>query len=58
MAPKVILIGPPGAGKSVIGKNLAQKLNSDFADTDNLIESETGKECFANLYRRRRGSVP
>lgn len=43
MAPKVILIGPPGAGKSVIGKNLAQKLKSDFADTDNLIESETGK---------------
>ena len=38
MAPKVVLIGPPGAGKSTIGLALSQKLNTQFADTDSLIE--------------------
>jgi shikimate kinase len=40
--PKVILIGPPGAGKSSVGKALAQRLSATFADTDSLIEHESG----------------
>jgi shikimate kinase len=40
--PKVILIGPPGAGKSSVGKALGQRLSSTFADTDLLIEKESG----------------
>jgi len=43
MPPRVILIGPPGAGKSVIGKNLAQRMESQFSDTDALIEESAGK---------------
>lgn len=38
-----LLIGPMGAGKSTIGKELAKHLNCDFADTDNLIELDQGK---------------
>lgn len=40
----VVLIGPPGAGKSTIGKILAQKMQRDFIDTDHLIEETTGKK--------------
>jgi shikimate kinase len=40
--PKVILIGPPGAGKSSVGRALGQRLSTSFADTDLLIENESG----------------
>jgi shikimate kinase len=40
--PQVILIGPPGAGKSSVGKALSQRLSTEFADTDALIEKESG----------------
>lgn len=43
MTPRVILIGPPGAGKTSIGRSLAKALNVDFADTDALIEIDQGK---------------
>lgn len=43
MAANIYLIGFMGAGKSTIGKMLAQKLNRDFFDTDTLIEQKTGK---------------
>lgn len=33
-----ILIGPPGSGKSSVGRALGQRLKVAFADTDNLIE--------------------
>ena len=42
--PRAILIGPPGAGKSTVGKALARKLDCEFADTDYLIEVEAGKK--------------
>ncbi len=37
----VILIGPPGAGKTTIGRNLAHSLGWTFTDVDTLIESQT-----------------
>ena len=43
----VILIGPPGAGKTAAGMALATLLGWDFADTDNLIEDEAGASVSA-----------
>ena len=37
-----ILIGPPGSGKSTIGRALSKALNRNLSDTDALIESEVG----------------
>jgi shikimate kinase len=41
---RILLIGPPGAGKSTVGQALANKLTIDFIDTDQMIENETGKK--------------
>lgn len=38
MTPTVILVGPPGAGKTTVGQQLAKKLNVSFRDTDEDIE--------------------
>lgn len=40
----IFLIGPMGAGKSSIGKQLAQQLKMDFLDTDQVIEERTGAD--------------
>ena len=41
-ARNVFLIGPMGAGKSTIGRQLAALLKKDFLDTDHEIERHTG----------------
>ncbi|MEY2837066.1 MAG: hypothetical protein RLZ46_448 [Actinomycetota bacterium] len=43
MAPRVILIGPMGSGKTTIGSLLAEKLGLTFRDTDHLIEEREEK---------------
>jgi shikimate kinase len=43
MSTKIILIGPPGAGKSTIGNSLAKKMKVSFLDSDALIEKKLGK---------------
>ena len=44
MIKKVVLIGPPGAGKSTIGKALAKEIATEFIDSDREIERITGKK--------------
>lgn len=36
------LIGPMGAGKSAVGRQLARMLHMDFVDSDDEIEARTG----------------
>ena len=36
----IFLVGPMGAGKSTIGRQLAQQLNMEFYDSDQEIENE------------------
>ncbi len=43
MAPRVILIGPPGAGKTTLGHALGALLEIEFSDTDSLIEDQEKK---------------
>ena len=40
----IFLVGPMGAGKSTIGRQLAQQLNMDFVDSDAVIEERTGAD--------------
>jgi shikimate kinase len=42
MPPSVVLVGSPGAGKSTVGRRVAEKLGVPFADTDVLIEAAAG----------------
>lgn len=42
MAPVVVLIGSPGAGKTSVGRRVAESLGVDFVDTDAVIEREAG----------------
>lgn len=39
----VVLIGPPAAGKSSVGRLLATRLGVPFADTDTLVAKAAGK---------------
>ncbi len=41
--PVCVLVGPPGAGKSTVGRLLAAALDVDFRDTDAVVEEVAGK---------------
>jgi len=43
MAPKAVLIGLPGSGKSTIGRRLAKAIGCGLIDTDAAIEQRTGR---------------
>ncbi len=43
MNPVCVLIGPPGSGKSSVGRALAVELATTFKDTDEVIEAQAGK---------------
>jgi len=42
--PKVVLIGPPGSGKSSVGRALARITGLSHSDTDSLIEAKVKKK--------------
>jgi len=39
---RIFLIGPMGAGKTTVGKTLANQLGMTFADSDQVIQDRTG----------------
>jgi shikimate kinase len=43
MAPKAVLVGMPGSGKSTIGRRLAKALGVPLLDTDTKIVETTGR---------------
>ena len=50
----VFLVGPMGAGKSTIGRLLADTLRFDFRDVDREIEERSGVDIpwiFDNLFQ-------
>ena len=42
--PNLIIIGPPGAGKSSVGRQLGKVMQIPFSDTDKIIEERAGKK--------------
>ena len=42
MAPLLVLVGPPGAGKTTVGRLVAERLGVPFRDTDADIVQATG----------------
>ena len=42
MAPRAVIIGAPGAGKSTVGRRVAERLGVSFADSDALVEERAG----------------
>jgi shikimate kinase len=43
VAPRVVLVGVPGSGKTTVGTLLSARLNVEFRDTDRDIEAAQGK---------------
>lgn len=41
--PVLVLVGPPGAGKTTVGRVLARRLRVSFTDVDSLIVERAGK---------------
>ncbi len=43
MSPALVLVGPPGSGKSTIAALVAERLGTAYRDTDADIEATAGK---------------
>ena len=43
MSPRLVLVGPPGAGKTSVGRRAAERLHVPFRDTDHDIVLAAGK---------------
>ena len=63
-APNLALVGPMGAGKSAVGRLLAERLGLRFADLDHEIEAQAGAgiatifECAGEAGFRARENPP
>ena len=62
--PSLVLVGAPGAGKSTVGRRVAEQLGVPFVDTDLLIEASSAmsvSDIFVTLgepeFRRREEEV-
>lgn len=42
MPPTAVIIGAPGAGKTSVGRRVAERLGLPFADSDHLVEQHAG----------------
>ncbi|MBY8848113.1 shikimate kinase [Saccharothrix longispora] len=43
MSPRFVVLGPPGAGKTTVGRLLAERLGVAFRDTDDDVVAAAGK---------------
>jgi shikimate kinase len=43
VSPRVVIVGPPGSGKTTLGRVLAERLGIDFVDTDEVAAEAAGK---------------
>jgi shikimate kinase len=51
-SPRLVLVGPPGAGKSSVGRVLAHRWHVDLVDTDDVVEQAqqmTVSDIFVDL---------
>lgn len=48
--PSYVLVGPPGAGKTTVGRLLAERLGLAFRDTDTDVEAVAGKQIADIFY--------
>lgn len=44
MTPRAVLIGPPGSGKTTVGRLLAEHWDVPFRDTDEEVRASSGRE--------------
>ena len=63
-SPNLVLVGPMGAGKTSIGRRLAERFGLPFVDADREIEAQTGAsvstifECEGEAgFRAREGAI-
>jgi shikimate kinase len=50
VTPVAVLVGPPGAGQTTVGRLLAAHLDVPFADTDAAVEAKAGKPVAEIFY--------
>jgi len=48
--PRIVLVGPPGAGKTTVGRLVAAELDLPFRDTDTDVETAAGKSVAEVFY--------
>jgi shikimate kinase len=44
--PRLVLVGPPGSGKTTVGLLVARRLGEPFADVDDVVEQRAGKSIY------------